>query len=785
MSTVREISLYQLPESMVQDLETLQKMVEQFQAGEITSLQFRAFRVPAFGCYEQRETGAYMLRIRLPAGCLLPHQMRVLSRVSKTYGNGILHLTTRQDIQVHQVPLEAIYPALVSLYEAGLSTKGGGGNTVRNITTCYDAGVCHDEAFDVTPYALALSERLLSDPLSYQLPRKYKIAFAGCSRDCPGATVNDLGFIAKRSGDDLGFAVYAGGGMGAHSRVTHLLEDFVPASEAEVDLVAEAVKRVFDQHGNRKNRHKARLRFLVDQIGFEAFRDLYKRELAELRMASLPHLVIRPLPEPDLSLAGQATPSSKAFPEGFKEWQKKSVLPQKPKGCYMVRLPFVLGDVRADVLQALADVVEAHGEGMLRAEQHQNAFLRWIPESQLVEIYAKLSHVGLATSQPPILRDMVSCAGASTCQLGICLSRGLAKAIADGLSQADLDLYGLGELTIHISGCPNSCGRHPIAPIGFFGAARRVSGRLAPHYVVVLGGRVEEGRTRLAEKQGTIPARNVPTFLTDYLAAFSGSAQYPDFYAFLEAGGTEVARALVSKHKDIPDFEQDKNPYFDWGAEQVFSLAGRGPGECGAGVFDLIEVDLDSAGDALDKHRYFEAASLAARALLVTRGEQANDDAEAFALFGKHFVDEGLVDPKQGRLVSAGLQAASAPHPDRAFDGDPDAVAAFVVAVRELYDRLDSSLRFPAKAAQEEPAPASVEIKVDSSFDFQGVVCPLNYVKTKLALGQIKGGQVLEVLLDDEGAKNVPESAARDGHQVLSTMRKGDHWQVIIRKKAE
>jgi sulfite reductase (ferredoxin) len=783
MSTVRERSLYQLPESTVQDLETLREMAEQFKAGEITALQFRAFRVPAFGCYEQREAGTYMLRVRLPAGVLLPQQMRALARVSKTYGNGILHLTTRQDIQVHEVPLDAIHPALVSLYEAGLSTKGGGGNTVRNITACYDAGVCHDEVFDVTPYALTLSERLLSDPLSYQLPRKYKIAFAGCSRDCPGATVNDLGFIARRRGDALGFAVYAGGGMGTQSRVADLLEEFVPASE--VYLVAEAVKRVFDQHGNRKNRRKARLRFLIDQIGFEAFRDLYRRELAKLQKASLPHLVIRPLPEPELSLAGQEASSSIASPERFEEWQEKNVLPQKQEGYYMVQLPFVLGDVEADMMQTLADVVEAHGEGMLRAEQHQNVFLRWIPESQLVEMYAKLSQIGLTASQPPILRDMVSCAGASTCQLGICLSRGLAKAIARKLPQSDLDLHGLGELAIHISGCPNSCGRHPIAPIGFFGAARRVGGRLAPHYVVVLGGRVEEGRTRLAERRGTIPARNVPTFLGDYLAAFSGSVQYPDFDAFLEADGKEIASALVSKHKDIPDFEEDKNPYFDWGAERVFSLAGRGPGECGAGVFDLIEVDLASAGDALDKHRYFEAASLAARALLVTRGEQANDDAEAFALFNRFFVEEGLVDPEQGRLISAGLQAASTPHPDRAFDRDPDDVAALVAAVKELYDNMDSSLRFPTKAAREEPAPASAEIKADSSYDFQGVVCPLNYVKTKLALEQMEGGQVLEVLLDDEGAKNVPESAARDGHKVLSTMRKGDHWQVIIRKKAE
>ncbi len=782
MSTVYGKSLYQLPESMADDLETLRRMTAQFKAGEVSAIAFRAFRVP-LGVYEQRETGTFMLRVRLPAGGLLPHQMRALARVSETYGNGILHLTTRQDIQVHRVPLEAIHPALVSLYEAGLSTKGGGGNTVRNITACHDAGVCPAEAFDVTPYALALTEVLLNDPLSYQLPRKYKIAFSGCRKDCPGATVNDVGFIAKRRGDTLGFAVYVGGGLGAHSRVADRLEEFVPASE--VYFVAEAVKRVFDQHGNRKNKRQARLRFLIDRIGFEAFRDLYKRELAALRRDSLPQPVIRPRPQPEPPPAANGVASPVAPAAGFEAWRRVNVTPQKQDGYCMVQLPLVRGDIEADALRALAGIVETHGEGMLRAEQHQNAFIRWVPESQLAELHARLAPIGLAASQPPILRDMVSCAGASTCQLGICLSRGLAKAVVDELGRADLDLHRLGELKLHISGCPNSCGRHPIAPIGFFGAARRVAGRLAPHYVVVLGGRVAEGQTRLAERVGTIPARNVPPFLRDFLAVFSESAQCPDFDAFLEAGGREIASALVSEYKDMPDFEQDKNYYFDWGAEQIFSLAGRGPGECSAGVFDLIETDLASASEALDKHRAFEAASLAARALLVTRGEQADDDAEAFALFKKHFVEEGLIDPKLGAVVAAGLRAASAPDPEQAFDGKWDEVAALVAAVKDLYDNMDPSLRFPVRAAGEEPAVETEEVKADSFHDFRGVVCPLNYVKTKLALERLKGGQTLAVLLDDEGARNVPESATLDGHEVLSTTREGDHWRVVIRKKAE
>lgn len=287
---------YHLPDSLVEDLEKLREMTVQFQAGTVSAAYFQAFRVP-MGVYEQRESGTFMLRVRLPAGGMLPHQMRGLAEVAKKDGNGILHVTTRQDIQVHRVPLDAIHPALVALYDVGLSTKGGGGNTVRNITACYDSGVCKKEVFDVAPYAVALTEFLLSDRLSYELPRKYKIAFSGCNRDCAGATTNDLGFIAKRHGNVSGFTVYVGGGMGAYNRVADLLEDFVPASQFY--LLAEAVKRVFDKYGNRKNKHKARLRFLIEQMGFEAFQRLYRGELTKLQAGSPSCPDLRPLSHPE------------------------------------------------------------------------------------------------------------------------------------------------------------------------------------------------------------------------------------------------------------------------------------------------------------------------------------------------------------------------------------------------------------------------------------------------------------------------------------------------------
>ena len=771
-------TIFKLPESLKEDVDRFKELVDRFQSGAVSAAEFRSFRVP-LGVYEQRREGAFMLRVRLPAGGLLPHHMRRLARVARSYGNGVLHVTTRQDIQVHDVALDEVHPALVELLEAGLSTKGGGGNTVRNITACYDAGVCAREAFDVSPYAVALTEFLLSDPLSYQLPRKYKIALSGCPGDCAGATVNDLGLVARRKGDEQGFAVYVGGGLGARSRVADRLADFVPAED--VHFVAEAVKRVFDKHGNRKNRRRARLRFLIEQIGIDRFRALFETQLSEVRSAGLPAPRVRSLPKRALS----AQHSAEAPSEGFALWREKNVTPQKQSGYYLAHVPLPLGDIPADALAGLADVVEQHGEGMVRTTQSQNLVIRWVHENELPALHRKLVGLALGRTLPPIVRNMAACAGASMCKLGICLSRGLSEALVHGLSHSGLELDSLGELGINISGCPNACGRHPLGQIGLFGAARRVAGRLVPHYVVQVGGRTREGATRLAEGKDAVPARNVPALLVDILRAFRESDEYPDYDSFLDARGRDIARELIARCKHVPSFEEDKNYYYDWGAETPFSLAGRGPGECGAGVFDLIEVDLASASEALRDGRLLAATVLAARALLVTQGHEARDDGEALRLFAKHFIEAGLVEGSFAELISKCQDSVLAREPEERFGAEGVEVAALVETVQDLYGSMDQSLRFRPTVQQDEPGPRAApaqQAEIAGEANFHGVACPLNYVKAKLMLEQVQSGQVISVLLDEEGSRKVPPSAERDGHQVLSVTPEGDQWRVLIRK---
>lgn len=525
---------YRLPRTTPEELEQFGQVVDQFRRGEIPAEQFQVLRVPR-GIYEQRQPGTFMLRTRLLAGILRPDQMRAAADAAETFGDGTLHLSSRQNLQVHGVALQNICSALVRLAAAGLIANGGGGNTLRNVAACYQAGVCPEEVFDVTPCVERATASLLADPRSFQLPRKYKIAFSGCARDCAGSTINDLGFIGRRANGEPGFAVYVGGGMGTASRVATRLEEFIPAAQAP--RVAEAVKRVFDQHGNRQNRHRARIRFLIEDLGFEAFAKLYRQELERLD-DTVPALREAPSVEvpPPVAASGPRA-------QGFESWRRFNVSAQRQRGYFSVEIAPPLGVLPADQLRRLAGVVERYGEGLLRATNWQNALLRWVPEQALPALHADLVPLGLGEGQPPLLRRMVTCIGADTCRIGICVSHSLARAVRETLLASDLDLAGgSGQLHLHISGCPNACGRHPVADIGLSGLLRRIDGQPVPHYAVHLGGHVEEGGTVLAAGSLVVPADKLPAWLVDFLRRFEASRQYPDFAAFLAGGGRDAVK---------------------------------------------------------------------------------------------------------------------------------------------------------------------------------------------------------------------------------------------------
>ncbi len=755
MSKSREPVLH-VPESVKEDTLNYRSQVKKFLDGQTLAVAFRAYRVP-MGVYEQRTAGKFMVRIRIGAGLVLPYQLERIAKLSKTYGNGIIHVTTRQDIQIHEVNIEGTPDVLERLLEVGLSPRGGGGNTVRNVTACPRAGVCPREEFDVAPYAIATAENLLQDRSSFNLPRKYKIAFSGCSDDCAFASVADLGFFAHRKNGVKGFSVYAAGGLGSNPAVAVQIEDFIEAKE--VFEVAEAIKRLFDKYGDRTNKHKARLRYVLAKIGVEEFIKLYLKEKETLKADGLPckSPTIRDL-----------TPVYGAPEASDNAGQKQdNVLPEKTTGRYTVKLWLRNGDIPADDLNKVGQIAVRYGQGLVRTTQLQDILITGVAQEDINKVNGELNKLSINVfggGNPKV----VACTGASTCKLGLCLSRGLANAISEELSKNNIHLP---ESIIRISGCPNSCGHHYIADLGFQGRAKRVNGKLMPCYDVLIGATTVEGNAHLAERIGTVPAKKIPGLLAK---------------AF-EAGKIkkEKLEHLVGWCSGISSVQFPEDYYYDFGSDKPFSLAGRGPGECGAGVMDVIKLDIDEAKDAIksvpvnDKNVY-KAIVTAARALLVTFGLEPKKDREIFTAFSKRLIEPGWVKPQTQQLLDNAIDWCLGDR--KSIDDLLPQIEDLTRRVEELFLSLDANLKFRAEpfVQQDDIGKAN-----DKGFiiDLRGVECPLNFVKAKLELEKIVVGQVLEVLLDDgEPVRNAPASFAEQGQEVIEIKNNGNHFCVKVRR---
>lgn len=751
--------ILRLPERIREETFRYRGQVERFLKGELSPMAFKVYRVP-MGIYEQRTSGTYMVRVRIAAGIASSSQLVRIAELSRRHGNGVVHVTTRQDLQIHHVQIEQTPDVLEGLFEAGLSSRGGGGNTVRNVTACPRAGVCPFEQFNVVPYALAAAEYLLQFDSSYNLPRKYKIAFSGCSADCALASVADLGFFAHRRDGVKGFSAYAGGGLGPNAAVGVKIEDFVEGRD--VLNVAEAVKQLFDKHGDRSNKHAARLRYVLARLGGDQFVRSYRAERQKIETEGLPGRV-----------PGLAESADEPAPIGQDPQAGTTISdvePEKKAGFFTVKLTLPLGDIPADDLVAVARLAERYGVGQVRATQQQDLLIPSVPQASLDEVRRGLHALSVDTASHG-LPKVVACAGASTCKLGLCLSRGLAAAITDKLAQDGVAETGVE--AIRISGCPNSCGQHYISPIAFQGRAKRVTGRLLPCYDVLVGAQVGEGTARLARTVGALPAKAVPDFVAAVLR--EGSL------------ASEQVEKLIAAHAEPPAEEIPEDFYFDWGAETPFSLAGRGPGECGAGVMDLIAVDLKEAqtetGKSPSPQALYRAILAAARALLVIFGVEPRNDRETLNAFRTHLIEPGWVDPQAQKLLDAAVDWRMGD--ESAFGGLADAlsqVEALVKRVEQLFLSLDANLKFRAEPIKAPEAPASAAEQVHQA-DLRGVACPLNFVKAKLALEKVPVGDILEIVLDaGEPIRNVPQSLADQGQEVLDTIEVEDHFLLRVRR---
>jgi sulfite reductase (NADPH) hemoprotein beta-component len=528
------------------EIDDFVRTLDAFEKDEIGPDQWRAFRLVR-GTYGQRQSGdAQMIRVKIPQGVLSVDQLLALADVAERHSRGFGHITTRQNLQLHFVKLHEVEAAMRRLAEAGLTTREACGNSVRNVTACPLAGVAADEVFDVTPYAEALTRHFLRHPLSSTLPRKFKIGFEGCATDHVLSAINDIGWRARVLDGRRGFRVSVGGGTSILCRSGAALHEFLPAGEMLES--AEAVVRVFHRLGDYQHKQRNRMKFLIKELGWERWKAEYDKERAALRSErriSLGFDPEEPAVEEAPSWPRPAPPSPEEAAARVKEarvqgpgitprlrpvlpvlgdeydhWRRTNVRPQKQPGFAIVSVTLPLGDITAAQMRVAADLALAYGDGSVRVSVEQDLLFRWVPAREVPEVYRRLGPAGLALPDAGTVADVTSCPGAESCRLAVTQSRGLGRVIGDRL-RARPDLVRAAEdLRIKISGCPNGCGQHHVAGIGFQGSVRKLGQRVLPQYFLMVGGGVDEGGAHFAKLAARIPGRRVAEALERLLTCY-------------------------------------------------------------------------------------------------------------------------------------------------------------------------------------------------------------------------------------------------------------------------
>ena len=562
-----------LDAEQLRDIERFEIAIDQFLKGEISDDVFRVMRLNN-GIYGQRQGGtSQMVRIKLPAGSITPEQFDVMADLSSEFSRGWGHITTRQNIQFHFVELRRIPDLLRRLADVQLTSREACGDTVRNVMACHLAGACPYEKLDVTPWAEAVYRHFVRNPLGQRLPRKFKVNFSGCTTDCGQAMFNDVGVVAAtRTLDngtiESGFRVYIAGGLGATPHPALALEDFT--SREDLLPTVEAALRVFDQTGNRDNKLRARMKWVVDQLGIDEVR----RRVIKIRHtlpassswpggipAEVRHAGDAPagrITEGEVSQVGQSTLINFTSSDPFRRWENASVIRGAANGTVSAIAYAPLGDITASQFRALANI-QRHFKSDVRLSNRQNVVFRSLQPSQMRELYDMLDAIGMAQPGAELARDVVACPGADTCNIAVTQSRGLAKAIGEKLEEEGL--AEVGGVRINISGCTNSCGQHHASDIGFFGAERRAHGKSLPGYQMLLGGYVGEEQIHFGEKALRLPAKAAPEAVARVVRRFAAERNAAEtFQGWLARSGGATAVADGLRDLDdipLPDIAPD------------------------------------------------------------------------------------------------------------------------------------------------------------------------------------------------------------------------------------
>lgn len=824
--------MYRIPSTLNGDLDYTQSLIDQFKAGEIQAGQLKSNRVP-MGIYEQRKNQHYMLRLRCAGGLVTPEQLAKIAFVGHQLSTSHLHVTTRQEIQIHNVDIEDAIPALKKLEKVGISSAGGGGNTVRNMMVDDRSGLTADEEFDVYPYVEELTSRLIAEKDSFTMPRKYKVAIDTSVATANYSYIADLGLQARIKDGQRGFRVLIAGSAASNAHTGWEVFDFLP--EKDLYRAAKALKNWFHKYGNRRNRHKARMRYVFYKYGTEEAKRLYLEEFEELKKDGSIDFEAPALP---LEHHKPNFPALKA-PTDFETWKRRYAHKQTnaeglKENLWYAYIPLRHGNNSTDFFAEVAEYLGNYGNDVIRFTKKEQIQVRNIPEEYLTNIYAFFKKLGVyQIDYPVVVTNLTCCTGADTCRLGICLPKGAIDGIAKQLLNSNLNLDAIPDFELRMNGCTNICALATWGDLGFSGRVGRVGDDPYPAYTIWLP---VKGKHEIDLQQGYIAAKKIPAFVEDYLRdVIAEQANYADYYDYVAKRGVNIVKELIAKYKEVAPYSEEPDTFFDFGDDEKFSLIKYGKAECSAGLFDIIEIDQDTirekrkevellmgnipqgvpadlqsdgkqATSKIEKLLH-DIVFSENRMLLVTRGLDPRTDEDVYNGFEKEFIAAGIIPQKFKVLTDKARNSASLIEQKPLIDELAD-------LLNDLYQNMDDSLQFklpaektpveqvaeektaeekaPAEQVSEEKAPAEkasaaeeTETFVpDVKKDFRGVMCPMNFVKTKIALTPMQSGQILEILLDDGAPiENVPGSVKNEGHTILSTEKVENYWKVLIKKK--
>jgi sulfite reductase (NADPH) hemoprotein beta-component len=601
---VGTIGREQLSFAKTRDIDEFVETLSRYENGDITADDWRRYRLLR-GTYGQRQDDVQMMRIKIPQGITTGDQLRALGDVAAKYSRGFGHVTTRQNIQYHFVQLKDAEQAMRDLAAVGMTTREACGNSVRNITACPYAGVAHDEVFDVTPYAEGMTRYFLGHPLAGSLPRKFKIAFEGCPTDHALASIHDLGWFARIVGGQRGFRLTIGGGTSILPTSGYLLYEFLPAEQ--MLEVAEAIVRVYHRLGDYQHRQRNRMKFLIRELGWEAWRERFEETLADVRAEGgapfdtgaaavfsegAPDWMPSKAPsiERVTEVAGSVdvhgpgimpgTVKLKAMSDAYLNWMRANVGLQRQEGFVHVTVRLLLGDMTAGQMHVLADLADSYSDGTARLTIGQNVLFRWVKADVLEGLYRRLEAAGLGAADANTLADVVSCPGAESCRLAVTQSRGLGRVLTEYLDGHPEFVSLVQDGDIKISGCPNGCGQHHIAAIGFQGSVRKVGKRALPQYFVSVGGGATDAGASFGRVVSKIPVRRLTAAVERLLTLYKdGRDDGESLGAFFRRIAPETAtNALKDLARMAPD-EPTTDDFVDLGETGAFEMVVM-EGEC-------------------------------------------------------------------------------------------------------------------------------------------------------------------------------------------------------------